>query len=88
VEVGSRAGFKRRHPYTCQRRVNPDHAVPAEIALHGGDVGVVDKAVDHGCGDGDVAGLDEDLGADGRVQKTSPQRPKGLLLVTIRLARS
>ena len=45
------------------------------IALEGEDLGVVDEAVDHGCGDGVVAEI-------------SPQAEKGLLDVTIRLARS
>lgn len=45
------------------------------VAFGGDDVGVVDESVDHRGGDGVVS---EDL----------PQRPKSLLLVTIRDARS
>ena len=45
------------------------------VAGEGEDFGVVHEPVDHGCGDDVVA---EDL----------PQRPKGLLLVTISEARS
>ena len=48
---------------------------PVALAFEADDLGVVDQAVDHGRGDHVVA---EDL----------PQRPNGLLLVTIRLARS
>jgi len=46
------------------------------VAFEGDDFGVVDKPVDHGCGHDVVA---EDL---------APAIPNGLLLVTIREARS
>ena len=48
---------------------------PVAVALEGEDLGVVDEPVDHGGGDGLVA---EDLA----------QAENGLLLVTIKLARS
>ena len=45
------------------------------VAFEGDDFGVVDESVDHGDG-------------DSGAPKTSPQRPKGLLEVTMSEARS
>jgi hypothetical protein len=48
---------------------------PVEVTVEGGDLGVVDEPIDHRSG-------------DTSSPNTSPQRPKGLLEVMIKLARS